>query len=99
MGEYKHTIPGSGRSEHGSQDDDTVIVPVLRVNKANWGPSRLTVNILSETPKGDPTPVGFVAVGPWGRGVIPGDLQSHAPSGSKGKATAAEPQETDDDFR
>ena len=99
MGEYKHTIPGSGRSEHGSGDDDKVIMPVLRVNKANWGPSRLTVNILSETPKGDPTPVGFVAVGPWGRGVIPGDLQSHAPSGSKGKATAAEPQETDDDFR
>ncbi len=97
MGEYEHTIPGSGKSEQGSKDDDKVYLPVLRVNKANWGPSRLTVAISSDTPKGDPTPVGFAAVGSWGRGEIPGEYQSYAAPGSKGNAT--EPQEQFDEFR
>ena len=97
MGEHEHTIPGSGKSEQGSKDDDKVYLPVLRVNKANWGPSRLTVAISSDTPKGDPTPVGFAAVGSWGRGEIPGEYQSYAAPGSKGNAT--EPQEQFDEFR
>jgi hypothetical protein len=99
MGEYALKSQGSGFPEHGSADGETVTVPVLRVYKANWGPTHLTLKLLSETPQKDSTPIGFVADGPWGHGQIPGKLQPHAAaSGSKAKATAAGPKRMPNEF-
>ena len=94
MGENSRKIRGSGRPERGSEDDETETMLVLRVYKANWGPSRLTVRLEPEMAKGSSTPLGFVATSPWGHGPAPGFYTSghHAPGSITNGATAMDQQ-------
>ena len=78
MGEYQKPIPGSKRPERHDEEDETETMLVLRVYKANWGPSRITVRLEAET-DGD-TPVGFSEASPWVYGPDPGS----SPSGQDG---------------
>ena len=90
MGEYSHTIPGTGRQERGKLDEVKEAIPVLRVYKANWGPQRITVRLEAETIPGNDTPLGFVAASPWGYGQAPGaySLGDHVPHPSTSGASA-----------
>ena len=72
MGEYKKPMPGTKRPERQDEEDRSETMLVLRVYKANWGPSRLTIRLEAETIKGNDAPLGFVAASPWGHGPAPG---------------------------
>ena len=50
MGEYQHKTPKSGKVERGSEDDSGETMLVLRVYKANWGPSRITLKLQTQMP-------------------------------------------------
>ena len=89
MGEHTPKIPGSGRPERGTQDDETETMTVLRVYKANWGRQRITARLVPVTGEESAAPLGFVADGSWGYGAEPGracpkrrSLQRHTGRGN-----------------
>ncbi len=99
MGEYQHKTPKSGKAERGSEDDSGETMLVLRVYKANWGPSRITLRLQTQMPKGNATPVAFVADGPWGPGPAPGALPRSKTNGGKAAEETMGPMEDEfDDF-
>ena len=75
MGQYQPKMPDdsqkkSVKSRQGGQGEE---IPVLRVYKANWGPSRITVGLTPTTAPGNSTPLGFIASSSWARGEAPGN--------------------------
>ena len=82
MGEHRRKIPGTGRPERGSQDDEEETILVLRVYKANWGPQRISIQLRAEKRLGHETPIGFNAASPWEFGPAPSvhPRKGHTPS-------------------
>ena len=85
MGQYNPSMSDSpqrpsGQSRQGGQDDKGEEMPVLRVYKANWGPSRITVGLTPTTALGNSTPLGFTAWSSWARGEAPGEPLKLSPA-------------------
>ena len=78
MGQYNPNMSdspekSSRKSRQGGQDDKMKETSVLRVYKANWGPSRITLALTPTTAPGNSTPLGFIASSSWARGEAPGE--------------------------
>ena len=89
MGQYNPNTSdspqrSSRQSRQGGQDDKMEETPVLRVYKANWGPSRITVGLTPTTAPGHSTPLGFTASSSWARGEAPGDHIERSPASESG---------------
>ena len=88
MGQYNPNMSdspqrSSRQSRQGGQDDKGEEMPVLRVYKANWGPSRITLALTPTTAPGNSTPLGFIASSSWARGEAPGNpIKRSSASGS-----------------
>ena len=98
MGQYQPKMADdsqkkSVRSRQVGQDDEGEEIPVLRVYKANWGPSRITLGLTPTTARGNSTPLGFTASSSWARGVAPGDpIDRSSESGSGAQYPLADPE-------
>ena len=96
MGEYDRNKPDNpqgspGRPKQGKQVATKDEIPVLRVFKANWGPSRITVGLTPTTAPGNATPLGFTAWSSWARGEAPGEPLKLSPA-SKPEPSGQNPE-------
>ena len=89
MGQYNPNmfdIPQrpSRQLRQSGQDDKTEETSVLRVYKANWGPSRITIALTPATAPGHSTPLGYTASSSWARGEAPGEPLKLSPASESG---------------